>query len=263
MTTTTDAPIRSRSIASTAFAAFSYLAFLAVFAYTVAFVAGTAVPRTVDGGGPRSGTGTAVAIDCALLAMFALQHSVMARPAFKRRWTRIVPPHLERSSYVLASSAVLGLICWQWRPLPHVVWHVHSEAARAAIWLLCALGWVIVLAMTFAIDHLDLVGLRQVKRHVQGMAPATPAFRIPLPYRLVRHPMMTGFFIALLAAPTMTEGHLLFALMSCGYIVVGVLFEERDLATTLPQYRDYASDTPRFFPRLVRRTRAVERSLSP
>ena len=232
-----------------------YLAFLVVLVYAVAFLADLAVPRTVDHGGPASGTGVAVALDVALLGIFAVQHSVMARPAFKRRWTTVVPQHLERSSYVLVASASLALAFWQWRPIPTVVWDVPSPGARALLWVACAAGWLWVLAMTFAIDHLDLVGLRQVARHLRGLADHAPTFALPLPHRLVRHPMMIGFFPAFLAAPTMTVGHLLFAGLGCAYILIGVRLEERDLTRELPPYAAYAAVTPRFVPRLFRRGR--------
>jgi methanethiol S-methyltransferase len=248
-TTKQRASVRTGAAVSAGFAALAYLAFLAVFGYAVVFVAGTAVPRNVDSGGPHADTATAVPIDALLLALFAVQHSVMARPAFKRRSTRLVPHHVERSCYVLAASATLALMLWQWRPIPQVMWHVPATAARAVLWALFALGWVLVLAMTFAIDHLDLVGLRQVGRHLRGHQQDAPAFRLPLPYRLVRHPMMTGFVVAFLAAPTMTAGHLLFALASCGYILGAVRLEERDLTATLPEYDAYAAATPRFVPR--------------
>jgi protein-S-isoprenylcysteine O-methyltransferase Ste14 len=252
-TTEAHAVARSRAVGPAAFAVLAYLAFLAAFGYAVAFVAATVVPRTVDGGGPRTSATSAVVIDMLLLALFAVQHSVMARPAFKRRWTRVVPQHAERSCYVLVASAVLALTYWQWRPIPHEVWHVHSTAVSAILWTLFGLGWAVVVAMTFAIDHLDLVGLRQVGRYVRGRRQPAPAFQLPLPYRLVRHPMMTGFFLALVATPVMTVGHVLFAALSCGYIVVAVRFEERDLTNALPEYRDYAARTPRFFPRPRRR----------
>jgi protein-S-isoprenylcysteine O-methyltransferase Ste14 len=248
-TTEARAGVRARGALSAAFAGLAYLAFLAVSGYAVAFVAGVAVPRTVDGGGPHAGTLAAVLIDVPLLALFGVQHSVMARPAFKRRWSRVVPRHVERSCYVLATSAVLALTFWQWRPIPTEVWHVHAPAARVVLWALFGLGWVLAVSMTFAIDHLDLLGLRQVSQHLRGRRQGAPGFQLPLPYRLVRHPMMTGFFIAFLVTPTMTAGHLLFALLSGGYIVVAVRLEERDLTEALPEYRDYAAATPRFLPK--------------
>ena len=246
------AEVRQRAVVSAGFAGLAYLAFVAVSGYFVAFLAGRAVPRTVDSGGPHAGTTTAVLIDLLLLAGFATQHSVMARPAFKRRWTRLVPQHLERACYILATSAVLALTFWQWRPIPVVAWNLHAAAVRVVLWALFALGWLLVVAMTFAIDHLDLLGLRQVGRHLCGYRQTAPAFKLPLPYRLVRHPMMTGFLIAFLATPLMTAGHLLFAVLSCGYISVAVRLEERDLTETLPEYRQYAAGTPRFAPRLRR-----------
>jgi methanethiol S-methyltransferase len=229
-----------------------YAAFTAVFLYTVGFLADVVVPRTVDRGGPHTSTALAVVIDAVLLGVFAVQHSVMARPVFKRRWTVLVPSHIERSTYVLASTLALALLLWQWRPIPAVVWDVPAPAARALLWVLYAAGWVWVLAMSYAIDHLDLFGLRQVAHHVRGDAASTPSFAIPLPYRLVRHPMMIGFIVAFLATPTMTAGHLLFAGLGCGYILVGVRLEERDLSATLPEYDAYARTTPRLIPRPAR-----------
>jgi protein-S-isoprenylcysteine O-methyltransferase Ste14 len=179
----------------------------------------------------------------------------MARPAFKRRWTRVVPAHVERATYVLATSAALALAFWQWRPIPHVLWDVPSPAARALLWAICLAGWLWAIAMTFAIDHLDLLGLRQVARHLRGLADRAPAFALPLPYRLVRHPMMTGFVVAFLVTPTMTVGHLLFAALGCAHILLGVGLEERDLVRDLPPYATYAAVTPRFFPRLPGRRR--------
>jgi protein-S-isoprenylcysteine O-methyltransferase Ste14 len=237
------------SAVSATYAGGAYLAFLVVFAYAVFFQAGVLVPRTVDGGGPVAGTSAAVVIDVLLLGLFAIQHSVMARPAFKHRLTKIVPRHVERSTFVLAATAVLALVFWQWRPIPTVLWRVDDNAAQAVLWALFASGWTLVVAMTFAIDHFDMFGLRQVARRLRGMGDSAPGFRLPWPHRLVRHPMMLGFFPALFAAPTMTASHLLFAILGCGYILIGVRLEERDLVDALPQYRAYAAATPRFVPR--------------
>jgi protein-S-isoprenylcysteine O-methyltransferase Ste14 len=187
------------------------------------------------------------------LAVFAVQHSVMARPAFKQSWTTLVPRHVERSTYVLVASAALALAFWQWRPIPAVVWDVPSPAFRLLLWTLFALGWLWVLAMSFAIDHLDLFGLSQVTRNLRGLGDQPPSFALPLPHRLVRHPMMLGFFPAFLAAPTMTVGHLLFAGLGCAYVLVGVRLEERDLDRELPEYAAYAAVTPRFIPGVARR----------
>ena len=226
-----------------------YLAFVAAFLYAVAFLANVVVPVTVDRGGPQSGIAAAVTIDAALLMVFAVQHSVMARHAFKRRWTGLVPQHIERSTYVLLTTAALALVFWQWHPIPTVVWDVPNSASRALLWGLFAVGWVWVLAMTFAIDHLDMFGLGRVARNLRGLADQPPTFALPLPHRLVRHPMMLGFFPAFLATPTMTVGHLLFAGLGIAYILVGVRLEEHDLTRELPEYGAYAAVTPRFVPR--------------
>lgn len=238
------------ALVAAGYAVVCYAAFIAIFAYAVAFLADVVVPRTVDHGGPVSGTVGAVVVDAVLLGVFAVQHSVMARPGFKRVWVGVVPAHVERSTYILVATGVLALVFWQWRPIPTVVWDVQSPEVRVLIWTLYALGWLWALAMTFAIDHLDFVGLRQVARRLRGAPDQGHAFALPLPYRLVRHPMMLGFFLAFLAAPTMTVGHLLFAGLGIAYVLVAVRFEERDLARDLPPYADYAAVTPRFAPRL-------------
>ena len=230
---------------------------MAVFLYAVAFLADTVVPRTVDRGGPHAGTaGRCGRSTPSLLGVFAVQHSVMARPGFKRRWTTLVPLHVERSTYVLAASAALALVFWQWRPIPTVVWDVRGPAAGTCC-CGCSSRWggSWVLAMSFAIDHFDLFGLRQVARHLRGLADQAPSFAVPLPHRLVRHPMTLGFFPAFLATPTMTVGHLLFAGLGIAYILVGVRLEERDLAEELPEYAAYAAVTPRFIPGLARHRR--------
>jgi protein-S-isoprenylcysteine O-methyltransferase Ste14 len=235
---------------STGYAAACYLAFVGVLVWAVAFLADVRVSRTVDHGGPHTSTWTAVVVDAALLAVFAVQHSVMARPAFKRRWLSVVPRHVERSTYVLAASATLALAFSQWHPVTTVVWHVSAPWAQVVVWSLYAAGWAWVLAMTFAIDHLDLFGLRQVTVHLRGLAETAPSFVLPLPYRVVRHPMMLGFLVAFVATPTMTVGHLLFAALGGAYILFGVRLEERDLAEELPEYADYAATTPRLVPRM-------------
>jgi protein-S-isoprenylcysteine O-methyltransferase Ste14 len=237
------------------YAAGCYLASVAAVVYAVAFLADAVVPVTVDRGGSQVGTPAAMAIDAALLMVFAVQHSVMARPGFKRRWTKLVPEQVERSTYVLLTAAALGLLFWQWQPIPTVVWDLSSGSGRAVLWALFAGGWMWVLAMTFTIDHLDMFGIGRVLRHLQGRVEQS-TFALPLPHRLVRHPMMLGFFPAFLAAPTMTVGHLLFAVLGCAYILVGVRFEERDLTRELPEYAAYAAVTPRFVPRVRSRQRS-------
>ena len=242
-------PSTAGAVASFGYGLACYAGFTLVFLYGVAFLADVLVPRTVDHGGPSASTLPALGIDTLLLGVFAVQHSVMARPAFKRRWVNLVPRHVERSTYVLASTAALGLTFWQWRPVSSTVWDVPTPEVR---WLLggaCVVGWLWVLAMSFAIDHFDLFGLRQVDRHLRGLSERSPEFAVPWPYRLVRHPMMLGFFVAFWATPTMTVGHLLFAVLGSAYIVVGVRLEERDLTRVLPDYRAYTATTPRLVPR--------------
>jgi len=204
-----------------------YLAFLGVFLYAIAFVGGFGVPKTVDSGASAS-MGVAVAIDLGLLLLFAVQHSVMARDWFKERWTRLVPRHLERSTYVLAATAVLALIMWGWQPIPEIVWSVEGPGATV-LWGVFAAGWAVVLISTFLIDHFDLFGLRQVWCHATGRSYSHPDFQTPALYRYVRHPLYLGFLMGFWAIPEMTAGHVLFAAATTGYILVAVRFEERDL----------------------------------
>ena len=227
----------------------SYLIFSASFAYTPAFVGNFLVAKSIDVG-PESGRAQAVLIDAILLGLFAIQHSVMARPAFKRRWTRIIPTSCERSSYVLISSLLLILIFWQWRPIAATVWHVEGWPAAmltAIFWS----GWVIALASTFQIDHFELFGLRQVADVWRGAAGRVQALKMPLLYRLVRHPLMLGLLLAFWATPHMTAGHLLFAVMNTAYILVGVRLEERDLIAEFgASYEHYRRRVPMLMPRL-------------
>ena len=253
--TTSNALERRSGIAGIGYAAAVYAFSTAVTLYAVAFLADAVVPRTVDDGGPTASTPVAVVVDALLLGLFAVQHTVMARPAFKRRWTAVVPPHLERATYVLAASVSLTLAFALWCPLPHVVWDIGPSGIRAAVWAVYAVGWLLVIAMTHAFDHLELFGVRQLLQRRSDREVPAPRLSLPLAYRLVRHPMMTGFVIAFWATPTMTVGHLLFAALSTAYIVVGVRFEERDLADQLPGYAEYAARTPRFVP--VRLTRGA------
>ncbi|WFU13802.1 methanethiol S-methyltransferase [Bradyrhizobium sp. CB3481] len=227
----------------------SYLIFSASFAYTPAFVGNFLVPKTIDAG-PDSGRAQAVLIDAILLGLFAIQHSVMARPAFKRWWTRIIPTSCERSTYVLISSLLLILIFWQWRPIAPTIWHVEGWPAAmltAVFWM----GWLIALASTFQIDHFELFGLRQVVDALRGATDRVQAFKTPLLYRLVRHPLMLGLLLAFWATPHMTAGHLLFAIMNTVYILVGVTLEERDLVAAFgASYEHYRRRVPMLMPRL-------------
>ncbi len=240
------------------YGAFCYLAFLAVFLYSVGFVGDFVVPRTVDHGITASST-TALAVNLLLLGLFAVQHSVMARPAFKRWWTRMIPMPVERSTYVLLASAALALLFWQWRTMPAVVWDAAWAPARLALWVLFALGWTMVLLSTFLINHFDLFGLRQVYLAWRGDPYTSVGFRTSMLYRTVRHPLMLGFIVAFWAIPTMTLGHLVFAAASTGYILIAIQLEERDLTADLgDSYRDYRSRVPMLIPGLHRRgTRSV------
>jgi protein-S-isoprenylcysteine O-methyltransferase Ste14 len=227
----------------------AYGLFLAVFLYLIAFVGNLFVPRSVDVG-PQAPALAAAAVDLLLVAVFGLQHSVMARPAFKRWLTQALPAPVERSTYVLAASLALVLLFWQWRPLPATVWQAQGGAA-IALWAVCALGWATVLLSTFLIDHFDLFGLRQTWLHMVGRVPVPLRFRTTLLYRIVRHPIMLGFLLAFWFTPHMTAGHLLFAAGMTVYILVGVRHEERDLVRALGQdYVDYRRRTPAFIPGL-------------
>lgn len=246
-----------RRVTALAYGAIVYLFFLAVLVYTIGFLANLWVPRGIDQGhtGP---IGVAVLVDAGLLALFAVQHTVMARPAFKRRWTRLVPQAAERSTFVLAASLVLALLLWQWRPLPATVWSVESEPGRAALYALYALGWIVVVGSTFLIDHFELFGLRQVLARARERAHRPTGFRQPFVYRLVRHPIMVGFLIAFWATPDLSAGRLLFATLGTGYILVGVRFEEHDLRDHFGEvYARYEATVPRFVPRLRRTGAAV------
>ena len=234
----------------------AYLLFLATFLYAVGFIGSLGLPTALDG--PADGPlRVALAVDAALLAVFALQHSVMARPAFKRWWTRIVPPSAERSTYVLATNLALLLLFWQWRPMGGVVWDVDAPVGRALLRGLFAGGWMLVLATTFLIDHFDLFGLRQVWLHLRGRPYTPPRFVTPGPYRLVRHPLYVGWLLVFWSTPTMTAAHLFFALATTAYILIAIRFEERDLAALHGHaYVAYRARVPMLVPRLGARDAA-------
>ena len=226
-----------------------YAVFLATFVYAIGFVMGMGVPKTLDSGTPGP-LGATLAIDLALLGLFAVQHSGMARPAFKRWWTRRVPEAIERSTYVLASSLALIALFALWRPLPQVLWQVDASVARTVVQGIALLGWLLVLTGTFVIDHFELFGLRQAWRLGQGHPSHDEPFVVRAYYRVVRHPIMLGFLVAFWSAPTMTLGHLLFALATTGYIVIAVKYlEERDLVAAFGDtYRDYQRRVPMLLP---------------
>lgn len=236
-----------------AYGGLCYAVFLVVFLYSIGFVGDIVVPRSVDRG-IDSSLGEAIIVDVLLLNLFAVQHSVMARPVFKRWWTRYVPRPIERSTYVLIASMVLALLFWQWRTIPAVVWDVDWRPGRLSLWAVFGLGWATVLVSTFLIDHWDLFGLRQVYLAARGRTYTELGFSTSLLYRAVRHPLMLGFLVAFWAIPTMTAGHLLFAAMTTAYIIVAIRLEERDLTAQLGEpYRDYRTRVPMLVPRLHRR----------
>ncbi|MCV6963667.1 hypothetical protein BST27_00935 [Mycobacterium intermedium] len=230
------------------YGAISYAVFLVAFLYAIGFVGGILVPRDVDHGLTAS-LGEAVVVNVLLLTAFALQHSVMARPGFKRWWTRFVPPSIERSTYVWLASAVLLLLYWQWRTMTAIIWDVHQPVARFVMWAMFWLGWAMVFSATFMINHFELFGLQQVYRAWRGKPNPDQGFRTVLLYRLVRHPLMLGFIIAFWATPTMTAGHLLFAVATTGYILIALQLEEHDLEEALGDtYRDYRRNVPKLVP---------------
>ncbi|MEO6028901.1 MAG: methanethiol S-methyltransferase [Candidatus Binatia bacterium] len=232
------------------FGVVSYALFFGTFLYAMGFVGGLVVPVTIDGA-PTDPVGLALLIDGALLALFAVQHSVMARPWFKAIVTRFVPTAAERSLYVLASSLALILLFWQWRPIGGVVWDVTNPAGRAALHAVFVLGWTTVLVVTFLINHFDLFGLRQVWLFLRGQPYTHLKFATPGPYRHVRHPLYVGWFLAFWAAPTMTAAHFFFAVMTTAYILVAIRFEEHDLEDALgASYAEYRRSVPMLVPRL-------------
>jgi protein-S-isoprenylcysteine O-methyltransferase Ste14 len=237
----------AKRLAIVLYGVLSYLTFLGAFLYAIGFV-GNLVPKSIDRGGTGS-AGMPLITDLALLGLFAVQHSVMARPGFKRWWTRLVPAAMERSTFVLFASAVLLLLFWQWVPLPAIVWQVAAEPGRTALLAVFWLGWALVLLSTFLINHFHLFGLQQVYAELRSR-PLPPArFVVPFLYRFIRHPIMLGFLLAFWATPVMTVGHLLFAVATTGYILVGISFEERDLRDAHGAlYEQYRQRVPMLIP---------------
>jgi len=227
---------------------FAYTLFFVSFVYLVGFLANLAVPKSIDS--PQiAGVAASLTVNLLLLGLFAIQHSVMARPGFKAMWTRLVPPAFERSTYVLLSSLLLALIFWQWRPLPQVIWEIPPGPWRMAVQGLYWAGLLIGFLSTYMISHWDLFGLRQVFLNLRKRPYVALEFRIVAFYRLVRHPLMLGFVIAFWAAPTMSLGHLVFAAAMTVYILVALQFEERDLVESVGQdYIEYKARVPMLLP---------------
>ena len=236
-------------IATFVYGVVAYMIFFGTFLYAVGFVGNFIVPKSMDSA-PEGPLGYALLVNMALLGMFALQHSVMARPAFKRWWTRIVPQPAERSTYVLFSSAALILLFWLWQPLGGVIWHVQEPISRGILLSLFAFGWLLVLVSTFLINHFDLFGLRQVYLYLRGKEYTPVNFRMPGPYKYVRHPLYVGWLFAFWATPTMTVTHLVFALATTAYILLAIQLEERDLLAAHGEaYAVYRRQVPMLFPR--------------
>jgi protein-S-isoprenylcysteine O-methyltransferase Ste14 len=236
------------------YAIVSYAVFFVSTLYAIGFVGNFAVPKSIDTGQPPN-LSEAIGVNFLLLGIFAIQHSIMARPAFKRWWTGVLPIACQRSTYVLLSSLILLLLFWQWRPIPMLVWRADGIAA----WLLigaCALGWAIAVASTYMIDHLELFGLRQAWSALRGTAAPDQSFKTPLLYKIVRHPMMLGFLLAFWATPEMSVGHLLFAIANTAYILVALQLEERDLIAEFgATYQQYRMRVPMVLPRIFSRRR--------
>ncbi len=224
-----------------------YLVFFASFLYAIGFIGNFAVPKSIDSG-PQLPLTRALVINSALLAVFAIQHSVMARQWFKTAWTRIVPVPVERSTYVLFSSLALLLLFWKWQPMGGVIWNVENAYGRLALQALYASGWLTVLITTFLINHFDLFGLRQVWLYLSGR-PYTPLrFRTPGLYRVVRHPLYVGWLLVFWSAPVMSSAHLVFAIATTAYILIAIQFEERDLVRLHGEYAEYRRRVPMILP---------------
>lgn len=237
-----------------AFGAISYAVFLAGFLYSIGFVGNLVVPKSIDSGSAIP-FGEALFVNAALMSLFAVQHSVMARPAFKRWWAKIVPPSVERSIYVLLSSSVLLILFWKWHAMTDVVWTVENQFGRFVVQTCFWLGWLTVVGSTFMVGHLDLFGLRQVYLRIRNIGYTPIPFRTGALYRYVRHPTMLGFLIAFWASPLMTVGHLFFSIVMTGYIFIGIYLEERDsLDLNGDVFDQYRHEVPMIIPFSVKKT---------
>jgi methanethiol S-methyltransferase len=227
---------------------FCYLVFFATFLYAIAFLGDFGVPKSIDSGAQGS-LGRALAVDVLLLGLFAVQHSLMARPWFKRAWTRIVPPAAERSTYVLFASVAMILLFWKWQPVGGLIWQLDTEVGRLVAYGIYAFGWALLLLATFLIDHFDLFGLRQVYLYLRGRPYTGLQFRTPLLYRYVRHPIYVGWLCIFWATPQMTVAHLVFALATTAYILIAISWEERDLLSAHGEtYQRYREQVPKLIP---------------
>jgi protein-S-isoprenylcysteine O-methyltransferase Ste14 len=234
-----------------------YAVFFATFLYAIGFLGNFLVPSSIDAATSDT-LARALTIDIALLGLFAVQHSVMARPAFKRWWTRFVPVAAERSTYVLLSSLALVLLFWQWRPIGAVVWSVENDLARTLIYTGYAVGWLLLLVATFLINHFDLFGLRQVWLYFRGKPYTDIPFHTPALYKLVRHPLYVGWLLIFWCAPVMTAAHLLFAVLTTTYILIAIQWEEHDLTNAFPEYAEYRARVPMLIPFVKRRGRFTQ-----
>jgi len=230
---------------------FCYALFFATFLYAIGFIGNLIVPKSIDSV-PTVSLSTALFINTLLLTVFALQHSIMARPFFKRAWTRIVPVAAERSTYVLFSSLALILLFALWQPMGGVIWDIDNAMARNALHVAYGFGWALVLASTFAIDHFDLFGLRQTWRYARGVKYEPPVFKQPILYRIVRHPLYVGWIVVFWSTPTMTIAHLFFAVVTTLYILIAIQLEEHDLKNAHSEYDEYKRQVPMLIPALGR-----------
>jgi protein-S-isoprenylcysteine O-methyltransferase Ste14 len=237
-----------KKIISLAYGLICYLAFFGTILYAIGFVGNYLVPKTIDSEAEVS-LASAVLIDTGLLLLFALQHSIMARPGFKRWWTRVVPEHLERSTFVLLASLCLMLLMWQWQPIGGIVWSIENETVKTILLAIYLAGWLIVFASTFLINHFDLFGLRQVWLYARNKPYSHLPFRVPFLYRIVRHPLYLGFLIAFWSTPVMSLAHFFFAVLTTGYILTAIQLEEKDLQSVYgDKYRRYKKQVPMIIP---------------